>query len=75
MEFQKTVEKAAGNQHLQFTPEIWMNNTNMTHYAKKNNVKMATNNKWSFLDMKMIWSHEEYLKFLVFRKIGTAIEV
>ena len=34
-EFQKTVNTAAGNQHLQFTAEIWTNEVNSPTPAKE----------------------------------------
>ena len=57
-EFQKAVDKAAGNQHLQFTAEIWTNDTKLPPSAKKDKVEIIINDKFLFLDMKMIWSPE-----------------
>ena len=46
VEFQQTVEKGAGNQHLQFTAEIWMNGTNLPLSAKKYKVQIVTNKNY-----------------------------
>ena len=51
-EFQKTVDKAAGNQHLQFTTEIWKPNENPPPQAKEDRVQIVTKDKFPFLDMK-----------------------
>ena len=39
-EFQQTVDKAAGNQHLRFTAEIWTNDMNLPPSAKEDKVKI-----------------------------------
>ena len=36
--------------------------------AKKDKVKIMANDKLTFLDMKMIWSYNGDLEFLVYRK-------
>ena len=51
-EFQKKVNKAAVNKHLQFTMEIWMTKENSQTPAKKERVQIMTNDKLPFLDMK-----------------------
>ena len=56
--FQQTLENASGNQHLQFTAEIWINDVNLPPSVKKDRVQIVTNDKFSFLDMKIIWSPE-----------------
>ena len=67
-ELQQTVNKAAGNQHLQFTAEIWAPEVYPPLPAKEDRVQIVTNDEIPFLDMKIIWSPEEDLKFRVFRK-------
>ena len=52
-EFQQTVDKVSGNQHLQFTAEIWTNDTNLPLPAKEDKVQIVMNKKFPFLDMKM----------------------
>ena len=41
-EFQKIVDKAAGNQHLQFTAEIWKLDENPPPQAKEDRVQIVT---------------------------------
>ena len=67
-DFQHISEKAAGNQHLQFTAEKWTNNNNLPLSTKKDEVQTVANNELSFLDMKMSWSPKGDLQFWVFRK-------
>ena len=67
-EFQQTVNTASGNQHLQFTAEIWTNETNSPTPAKEDRVQIVTNDEFPFLVMKMSWSPERNLQFGVFRK-------
>ena len=67
-EFQKTVDKAAGNQHLQFTAEIWRPDENSPPQAKEDRVQTVTKDESPFLDMKMKWTPEGELNFSVFRK-------
>ena len=43
-DFQQTVEKAAGNQHLQITADIWGNYTDLPPSAKKFKVQIVANN-------------------------------
>ena len=52
-EFQQTVDKVSGNQSLQFTAEIWTNDTNLPLPAKEDKVQIVMNKKFPFLDMKM----------------------
>ena len=73
-EFQKTVDKAAGNQHLQFTAEIWKPDENPPPQAKKERVQIATKDKFPFLDMEMRWTPEGELNFSVFRKAGQQLK-
>ena len=68
VEFQQTVDKAGGNQHLQFTKEICTNDKNPPPSAKEDRVQIVTNDKFPFFDMKMSWSPEGDLQFGVFRK-------
>ena len=70
MEFQQTMDKAADNQNLQFTAEIWTNDKNTPPSAKKDRVQIVTGNKFPFLDMKMSWSLEGYRQFGALRKKG-----
>ena len=74
VEFQKTVEKAAGNQHPQFTTEIWTNDENLPPSAKKDEVQIRTNDKFRFLEIKMSWSPDGDLKFGVFKKKGQKLK-
>ena len=53
VDFHQTVDKVAGNQHLQFTAEIWMNDENLPPSLKKDRFQITTNKKLTFLDMKM----------------------
>ena len=66
-EFQQTVNKAAGNQHLQFSAEIWTTKEISPTPAKEERVQIVTNNELPFLDMKMNWSPEGDLHFRVCR--------
>ena len=52
-EFQQTVNKAAGNQHLQFTEEIWTKEENPQTPAKEEIIQIETNDELPFLDMKI----------------------
>ena len=63
-------EKAAGNQHLMFTVEIWTNDMNLPPSEKKDKIQIVTNNECPFLGMKMSWSPEWDLQFGLFRKKG-----
>ena len=69
-DFHQIVDKAVGNQHFQFTAEIWMNDTNLPHPVKEDKVQIVTNDEFPFLDMKIRWSPEEEMIFSVFRKKG-----
>ena len=69
-EFRQTVNKAAGNQHLQFTGGEWTKEENPPTPENEERVQIVTNNKNPFLDMAMSWSPEGDLKFGVFRKNG-----
>ena len=66
-EFQKTVNKAAGNQHLQLTAEILTTEENFPTPMKEERDQIAMNNEFPFLDMKMSWSPEGGLNFGMFR--------
>ena len=48
-EFNQALEKAAGNQHLQFTTEIWTSDTKLPPYMNKDKVKIATKNPFSWI--------------------------
>ena len=69
-EFQQTVDKAAGNQHLQFTAEIWKPDENPPPQAKEDRVQIVTKDEFPFLDMKMRWTPEGEVHFGVLRKAG-----
>ena len=73
-EFQQTVNKAAGNQHLQFTEEIWTKEENSQLSTKEERVQIMTNGEFPFLDMKMSWSPEGDLHFGVFREKGQQLK-
>ena len=51
--FQKTVNLAAGNQHLKFTAEIWTDGANPPTPEKEDRVKVVAKDEFPFLDMKM----------------------
>ena len=67
-EFQKTVNKATGKQHLRFTAEICTNEVNSPTPEQEYRVQIVTNDEFPFFDMKMSWSPEGDLKFGVFRE-------
>ena len=73
-EFQQTVNKAAGNEHLQFTTEIWKPNKNPPPQAKEERVQTVTKDEFPFFDMKMKWTPEGELNFSVFRKLGQQLK-
>ena len=56
--FQRTVNFAAGNQHLKFTAEIWTDGANPPTPEKEDRVQIVTKDEPPFLDMKMSWSPE-----------------
>ena len=59
---------ASGNQHLQFTAEIWTNEANSLTPDKEYRVQILTIDEFPFLDMKMSWSPDGELPLGVFRK-------
>ena len=65
---------AAGNQHQQFTAEIWTNKVNSLTPAKEYRVQIVMNDESPFLDMKMSWSPEGDLQFGVFSKKGQQLK-
>ena len=67
-EFQQTVNKAAGNQHLKFTAEVWTKEENSPKPVKEEIFEIVTNNEFPILDMKMSCYPEGDLQFGVFRK-------
>ena len=69
-DFQQTVNKEAGNQHLQSTVEIWTTEKISSTLVNEERVQIVTNHGFPFLDMKMSWSPEGDLQFSVFRKKG-----
>ena len=58
--------KTAGNQHPQFTSEIWTKDTNLTPYENKDRVKTSAAYRHLFLDMNTSWSPEGELNFGIF---------
>ena len=73
-EFQQTVNTAAGNRHLQFTPEVWTNEVNSLTPEKEYRVQIVTNEEFPFLDKKMSWSSEGDMQFGVLRKNGQQLK-
>ena len=73
-EFQKTLNKSEGNQHLQFTVEIWTTEENSPTPTKEEIVQIVTNDEFPFLDMKMSCSPEGGLQFGVFRENGQQLK-
>ena len=57
-EFQRKVDKAEGNQRLQFAAEIRKNDTNLLFPEKEYKLQVVTNYVLLFLDMIMSWSPE-----------------
>ena len=72
--FQQIVNKAAVNQHLQFTAETWTTEEKSPTPAKEERVQIVTNEKLPFIDMKTSWSPEEDMQFGVFRKKGQQLK-
>ena len=68
------MNKATGNQHLQFTAEIWTKEDNYPNPAKEEIFQIVIIDKFPFLDMKMSWSPEGYLQFGLFRKKGQQLK-
>ena len=68
MEFKQTVDKEVGNQHLQFTAEIWTNGEKSLPSANMDKVQILTSNEFPFLDMKISRSPEGYLQFRLLKK-------
>ena len=73
-EFEKTMNKTAVNQHLQFTVEIWTKEENSLTPTKEEIFQIVPNNKFPFLDMEISWSPEGDLQFGVFRKNGQQLK-
>ena len=65
---------AAGNQHLQFTAEIWTDGANPLTLKKEDRVQVVAKDEFPFFDMKMSWSPEGDLQFGVFRKKGQQLK-
>ena len=68
------MDKAAVNQNLQFTAEIWKPDENSPPQEKDDRVKTMTKDEFPFLDMKMQWTPECELNFSVFRKAGQQLK-
>ena len=60
------VNKAVGNQHLQFTVETWTNNKILPSYEKMNMAQISTADEFPFLYMNIIWSPTGYTGFRIF---------
>ena len=73
-EFQQIVNRAAGKQHLQLTTDICMTEENYPLPVKEDRVQVVTNDEFPFLDIKMSWSPEGDLEFIVFRKKGQKLK-
>ena len=73
-EFQQTANTATGNQHLQFTAEIWTNEANFPTPAKEDRAQIATNDEFPFLDMKTSWYPEGQLQFVFSSKKGQQLK-
>ena len=65
---------AAGNQHLNFTAEIWTDGENPPTPEKEDRVQVVVKDETPFLDMKMSWSPEGDLQFGVFRNKGQQLK-
>ena len=68
------MNKAEGNQYLQFTAKIWTKVENSPTPAKEERFQIVTKDKFPFLDMKMNWSPEGDLQFGAFRKKGQKLK-
>ena len=66
------MDGSAGNSHLHFTAEIWTDDKNLPPSGKKDNVQISDADKFPFLDMKISWSPEGSMRFVIF---GTTIGV
>ena len=73
-EFQQTVNKEAGNQHLQFTAEILTTEENSPTPEKEVSVQIMTNDGFPFLNMKMRWPPEGDLQFGALIKKGEQLK-
>ena len=58
VDFKQIVDKAAENQHLQFTAEIWTNYTKLPPSVNKFKVQTMANDKSPLLYMKISWYNE-----------------
>ena len=68
------MNKAAGNQHLKITAEIWTMEENPPTPVKEERVQNVTNDEFPVLDMKMSWSPEGDLQFGAFRRKGQQLK-
>ena len=73
-EFQHTVNKAADNQHFQFTAEIWTNNKRLNPSDKKNIIQISAADRFTFMVMSMSWSPKGYLQFVISKKKGNQLK-
>ena len=67
-EFQQTLHKTEGNQHLRFNSQIRTNERNLYLTVKEDKVQVVTNDELPFLNMKKMWYPKGDLQFSVFRK-------
>ena len=75
-DFQRAVNKIAGGDFLQFTVEMWIDQsredvpdcppTPEEEYHK--DVSVVRDKEFPFLDMKLLWSEEGNLQFQIYRK-------
>ena len=73
-EFQQTVNKAAVNQHLQFTAKICITKEKFPTPAKEERFQIVKKDKLPFQDVKMSWSPEVDLKSGMFSKQGQQLK-
>ena len=67
-EFHGIMDKALGNQNLQFTAEMWTNNENLPPSEKEEKFHICADDGLLFLDMNMSWSLKRDLQFRIFSK-------
>jgi GIY-YIG catalytic domain len=69
-DFQKTVNKLAGGEYLQFTCNMWLNKSEMSNpiLETDNKVTIEKGESFPYLDMEMFWSTNKSLNFRVHLK-------
>ena len=68
------MNRAAVNQHLQFTELIWATEANPSLPAEEDRIQVVMNDKFPFIDMKLSWSLEGDLQFSVFGRKGKQLK-